>query len=178
MRCTRYLWDVLHETFLNISTISTSKSGSLDLAPRRLTGIMTTIKTHPEALRVSSGTKDGRRNSLSYVLWLFFLRWYRKFTQARSQREKLDGLARLRIRPRAIKFTSTKPRGSGGKAEVVQATLKLGKWDYEQEVAVKKLRYHAGMDKRKFSKVRMRGVLACYQMFTDLFAIIRNSCMK
>ncbi|KIO17507.1 hypothetical protein M407DRAFT_32825 [Tulasnella calospora MUT 4182] len=67
-----------------------------------------------------------------------------------SVRVRLDTLSDLRIHTDAINFTSSQPHGCGGKAEVAKATLKQGDGSDEQEVAVKKLRYHDDINARKF----------------------------
>ncbi|KIO23998.1 hypothetical protein M407DRAFT_26608 [Tulasnella calospora MUT 4182] len=65
-------------------------------------------------------------------------------------RERLDGLSSFRIHPAAIKFSSPDPHGSGGMANVARATYSWEDWDDEQVVAVKKVRYHQGVEKKKF----------------------------
>lgn len=72
------------------------------------------------------------------------------------QLERLDELSSFRIRPAAIKITSSVPSYTGGKAEVVKATLQHNFWKDKQQVAVKKLKCHQGMDKHKFANVRGR----------------------
>ncbi|KIO21329.1 hypothetical protein M407DRAFT_29047 [Tulasnella calospora MUT 4182] len=67
-----------------------------------------------------------------------------------SARERLDHLSHLRISLDAISFTSSTSHGEGGKATVVQATVRREAGNSEI-VAVKKLDYIEGMDVRKFS---------------------------
>ncbi|KAG9024814.1 hypothetical protein FS837_005183 [Tulasnella sp. UAMH 9824] len=69
-----------------------------------------------------------------------------------SLRARLDRLSGLRIHTDAITSTSSEAHGSGGKAEVVKATVKLGDSSDEQQVAVKKLRYSDDINGRKFGK--------------------------
>lgn len=69
------------------------------------------------------------------------------------QRERLQGLSRFRTSRSAISFTPSALRKGGGQAEVVRATFKRGILGRKQEVAVKMLRYHRGMDSHKFANV-------------------------
>ncbi|KIO18516.1 hypothetical protein M407DRAFT_246463 [Tulasnella calospora MUT 4182] len=71
-----------------------------------------------------------------------------------SARVRLDRLSNLRIHTDDINFTSSEPHGSGGKAEVVKATMKRGDGSGKREVAVKMLRYYDDMNDRKFGNVR------------------------
>ncbi|KIO23963.1 hypothetical protein M407DRAFT_26580 [Tulasnella calospora MUT 4182] len=67
-----------------------------------------------------------------------------------SARQRLAGFSSVRIDPTAIEFTSFDSQKSGGKADVAQATYRWGNGDEEQVVAVKKVRYHRDMKKKKF----------------------------
>lgn len=71
------------------------------------------------------------------------------------QQERLNNMSSFRIYPNEINVTSSGPRKGGGKAEVAQATFKRRMWSRKKQVAVKKLRYHEGMDKHMFSNVGM-----------------------
>lgn len=64
----------------------------------------------------------------------------------------------------------------GGKAEVVQVTLQRGDGKDEQQVAVKKLRTHDDMNKRKFCNVRTAVLVTCREALTE--ALSRNSSMR
>ncbi|KIO18021.1 hypothetical protein M407DRAFT_32316 [Tulasnella calospora MUT 4182] len=70
--------------------------------------------------------------------------------ESASANERLDRLSDFRIHTDTIVFTSSKPHGSGGKAEVVKATYKRKYWSDKQEIAVKKLRYYHDVNQRKF----------------------------
>ncbi|KIO16509.1 hypothetical protein M407DRAFT_33852 [Tulasnella calospora MUT 4182] len=70
-----------------------------------------------------------------------------------SARERLDRLSRFRTYPNAISFTPSGGLKAGGKAVVVQATLKRRIWSYKQEVAVKKLRCYRDMESHNFANV-------------------------
>ncbi|KIO18019.1 hypothetical protein M407DRAFT_32314 [Tulasnella calospora MUT 4182] len=70
--------------------------------------------------------------------------------ESASANERLNRLSGFRIHTDAILFTSSKPHGSGGNAEVVKATYKRGNGSDQQQVAVKKLRYYSEINKRKF----------------------------
>ncbi|KIO18746.1 hypothetical protein M407DRAFT_31580, partial [Tulasnella calospora MUT 4182] len=67
-----------------------------------------------------------------------------------SARQRLAGVSSFRIEATAILFTSTDSHKSGGKADVAQATYRRGNGGDDQVVAVKKVRYHRDMKKKKF----------------------------
>ncbi|KIO23961.1 hypothetical protein M407DRAFT_26578 [Tulasnella calospora MUT 4182] len=67
-----------------------------------------------------------------------------------SARQRLAGFSSFRIDPTAIEFTSADSYKSGGKTDVAQATYRPGNGDDKQVVAVKKVRYHRDMKKKKF----------------------------
>lgn len=73
------------------------------------------------------------------------------------QRQRLDGLSNLRIHPTAIEFTSNSSHKSGGKASVARATCRRVDGGEQQAVAVKKLRYHQDMKRKKFENVSSSG---------------------
>ncbi|KIO21322.1 hypothetical protein M407DRAFT_29040 [Tulasnella calospora MUT 4182] len=73
-----------------------------------------------------------------------------------SARERLDYLSHLQISFDTVNFTSSTSHRGGGKAKVVQATVRTGAGNQEV-VAVKKLNYHKGMKIRKFSNVSTTG---------------------
>ncbi|KIO30771.1 hypothetical protein M407DRAFT_20097 [Tulasnella calospora MUT 4182] len=68
-----------------------------------------------------------------------------------SARERLDKMSRFRTNPGAISVTPSTGLKGGGKGEVVQATFKRRIWGRKEKVAVKKLRYHQGMDSHLFA---------------------------
>ncbi|KIO20269.1 hypothetical protein M407DRAFT_30062 [Tulasnella calospora MUT 4182] len=70
-----------------------------------------------------------------------------------SARERLDRLSRFRTDPNAISVTPSGGLKAGGKAVVVQATLKRHIWSWKEEVAVKKLRCYREMDSHMFGNV-------------------------
>lgn len=72
----------------------------------------------------------------------------------RPQGGRLDALSRLRIQPIAIKFTSPDPHGSGGMADVTQATYIWQDGSDEQVVAVKQVRHRRDQERKKFENVR------------------------
>ncbi|KAG8923053.1 hypothetical protein FRC01_013275, partial [Tulasnella sp. 417] len=67
-----------------------------------------------------------------------------------SARERLDSLASLRIHLSAIELIGSETLGSGGKGKVVRVNYKPNNRTGEQVVAMKKLLYHEGSEKRKF----------------------------
>lgn len=72
----------------------------------------------------------------------------------RPQRDRLDGLPNLRIFPTQLTFPSRDPHGpSGGRADVARATYRPENGEDEKVVAVKKVRYRQGVDRRKFENV-------------------------
>ncbi|KAG8926314.1 hypothetical protein FRC01_009016 [Tulasnella sp. 417] len=67
------------------------------------------------------------------------------------QRQKLGDLSSFRIHPTELDFPSGSAYNSGGKGDVTKATYRRGNnADDEQAVAVKKLRYHRDMKRKKF----------------------------
>lgn len=72
------------------------------------------------------------------------------------QRKRLDSLSSFRMNLGAVRFSSSTSHRGGGKARVVQATVR-GKAGNEEIVAVKKLNFPEGMEIHKFSNVRKPG---------------------
>ncbi|KIO19039.1 hypothetical protein M407DRAFT_31323, partial [Tulasnella calospora MUT 4182] len=70
-----------------------------------------------------------------------------------SALERLDKLSRLRISSGEIKVVPSGPCKSGGKAEVVQAKFRKAFkfWEDKKLVAIKRLKYHKGLDEHRFS---------------------------
>ncbi|KIO18887.1 hypothetical protein M407DRAFT_31444 [Tulasnella calospora MUT 4182] len=64
-------------------------------------------------------------------------------------KKRLDSLSTLRIQTDAINVNPTQPHACGGKAHVVQATLKQS-GSPNVQVAVKKFKYYNEINKRKF----------------------------
>ncbi|KIO22321.1 hypothetical protein M407DRAFT_28119 [Tulasnella calospora MUT 4182] len=71
--------------------------------------------------------------------------------QITYERHRLDALSDFRIGPSEIKFTSSRSHGSGGKADVGQATFRRKIWTAKQLVAVKKHRHCSDINKGKFA---------------------------
>ncbi|KIO22323.1 hypothetical protein M407DRAFT_28121 [Tulasnella calospora MUT 4182] len=72
-------------------------------------------------------------------------------SQATSERQRLGALSDFRIGPSEIEFTSSRCHGSGGKADVGQATFRRKIWTTKQLVAVKKHRYYSDINKGRFA---------------------------
>ncbi|KAG8923466.1 hypothetical protein FRC01_012727, partial [Tulasnella sp. 417] len=68
-----------------------------------------------------------------------------------SAQERLDRLSHMRIDPTAIHVTPVGQRKVGGKAQVMQATFKRGRWGRKRDVAAKKLLFNDSMDKHVFA---------------------------
>lgn len=70
------------------------------------------------------------------------------------QRERLHRLLGFQICLTTIEFTSTDSHKNGGQADVAQATYRPDNRGDGQVVAVKMLRYHRDIERKKFDNVR------------------------